>query len=305
MLYRVILSFRDTGSVLVFASGRWRSEVELPIPGTIRSTTKYEGSTAFIKETKDGGEIWALIHAGGDLFEWLRYQESNGSLWAIRVAHDSAGRKLSLAFSLAVSDDGGRRWRKYCALPYGRVDFLLIDGRKGYAWTVGTIYATSDSGEHWHKLSKTETSAAIKARIERVGVDDILYFIHSGQVFGINPWIGTETTIPLPDNFQPRLLSVSKARNRLFILGPTTRQWKLLVLEANKMISLSDVPLGLKRYPQVLVQSNDTLNLIGSRILSFAVKRYHFLAMDENGWDTRFISGKTNFDQFEFSGACA
>ncbi|MCB2264191.1 MAG: hypothetical protein LGR52_14825 [Candidatus Thiosymbion ectosymbiont of Robbea hypermnestra] len=271
----------------------WRSEVELPVPGTTRSTTWYEGSTTFIKETRDGGENWASIHAGGDLFERLRYQESNGSLWAIRVAHDSAGGKLSLAFSLAVSDDGGRRWRKYCALPHGTEDFLFLDGRKGYAWTVGTIYATSDSGEHWHKLSKTEISAAIKARMERVGVDDTFYFIRSGQVFGINPWIGTETTIPLPDDFEPRMLSVSKARNRLFVLGRTFRQWRLLVLEDNKTMSLSDVPLGHEWSPEALVQSDEILNLIGSRILSFITERYYFLVMDKHGWDTESISGST------------
>jgi hypothetical protein len=55
--------------------------------------------------------------------------------------------------SLDVSDDGGRTWIVRVGSPLGLVDVQLL-GRFGVALTesaAGTMYFSSDGGEHWHR----------------------------------------------------------------------------------------------------------------------------------------------------------
>ncbi len=289
----------------------WRSEVEEPDPKTHPDTDEYYGSRIFIKETRDGGETWAPVHVGDHVLDPLRYQAATGRLWAIKVvAHGPVKIRLPYDFSLVVSDDGGRHWREYCALPHGMKGFELIDDRRGYAWTSASLHATADGGEHWRRLARID-GTPYSAPMEAVGADGTFYFIrdHDRQVFAIDPWQGIERAIPLPEGFTPRMLSVAKADNRLFILGRTHEQWKLILLEDHRMIGMSDVPADSEWRPVELVYDNGVLNLICRRsnpsFSPFEGRRNYFLAMDGQGWDIQALSGKTRFHRFGFAGTCA
>lgn len=287
---------------LEFASADkgWASELsETRVEGGETVGSKYHGAITHLKRTLDGGRTWTELYTNANTFERLRYDGRSKTLMAIRVSNETPNGPFRL--TLVGSDDDGAHWEECCELPDGAEDYRFLDVSRGYAWTLMEIYATWDGGAQWQQIAVMDSIGI--ARTENIGPQGIIYFIQSHQVIGKDPWQHTSLAIPLPKDFEPRMLSASQTENLLFVLGRHLERWSVLTWRDNHVVALDEVPPQDGWEPEVFVYSGGILNLV-SADRSY-LRRYRFQVRDREGWHLQSISGKRNFEQFAFWGGSA
>lgn len=266
--------------------------------------SQYRQSIRRIRITKDGGRSWEVVHESPGRMLHLQYSREMKVLQGIEIQFNE-GIEPPLDYDLYESSDEGRRWEKVCDLPNSTEGFRWLDEKRGYAWSLDKIYATSDKGWSWRQVASKQVVFTIR-RSPCIGPDGMIYFIADGRAKGLNPWDSTSVTLALPDGLEPKEISASTSSNRVFVLGTNGHQWNMIAFDQDKQVTDTEtIPIREKQFrPAFLADGGDAMTLVGTT-LGTHFPAYHFYIRDSSGWHRESIPDEKNFERLACLGRSA